>query len=84
MTQDHCFYVRLVQVAVQLGQWELLRLQNYVSRSPNHDVRSLKANDERSQSTIALPSGSRNIAWVPLSDSVGRNSKKTPLARRSS
>ena len=75
MTQDHCFRVRLVPMAVQQGQWELLRLQSYVSRRPNHDVPSLKANDERSQSTMALPSGSRNIACVPLSDSVGRNSK---------
>src|SRR5829696_7566370 len=61
-----------------------LRLQNYVSRRPNHDVCSLEANDERSQSTRALPSGSRNIACVPLSDTVGPNSKETPLATRSS
>src|SRR5215212_3756303 len=61
-----------------------LRLQSYVSRCPNHDVRSLKANDERSQSAMALLSGSRNIACVPLIDSVGGNSKKTPLATRSS
>ena len=61
-----------------------LRLQNYVSRRPNHDVCSLEANDERSQSTRALPSGSRNIACVPLSDAVSGNSKETPLATRSS
>ena len=59
-----------------------LRTAGYVA--PNHDVRSLEANDERSQSTRALPSGSRNIACLPLSDSVGGNSKKTPLATSSS
>jgi hypothetical protein len=45
---------------------------------------SLKADDECSQSTRALPSGSRNIACVPLESSVGGRSKKTPLATSSS
>src|ERR687893_654839 len=58
--------------------------QGYASLLPNHDMPSLKANDERSQSTRALPSGSRNIACVPWSDFVGGNSKETPLAPSSS
>ena len=80
-TQDHFLRVRLGTRA--MGALAL-RLQSHVSRRPNHDVRSLEANAERSQSTRALPSGSRNIACVPLSDSVGGNSKKTSLATSSS
>jgi hypothetical protein len=63
----------------------VLHLRGYVSLDPEpRCALSLKADDDCSQNTRALPSGSRNIACVPLESSVGGRSKKTPLALSSS